>query len=154
MQYKVYALPVTGDPELEEEFNHFLRSCRVISVQKSLEMVGGTPHWCFCVEFMLSASQQGLAIRSAEKIKPRVDYRELLSPEEFTLYAQIRDWRKEQAEKDGIPVYSVVTNAQMADVAVKRPQTMADLQKIDGIGEGKSSRYGADLLTFAKLETS
>jgi hypothetical protein len=41
-----------------------------------------------------------------------VDYREVLKPEEFEVFSRLREWRKAVAEKEGIPVYAVLTNGQ------------------------------------------
>ena len=49
--------------------------------------------------------------------KQRVDYKEVLSPADFALFAKLRDWRKATAEQEGIPVYAVLTNEQLAAIA-------------------------------------
>lgn len=47
--------------------------------------------------------------------KPRrTDYREILSPSEFALFAKLRELRKWLAAQEGVPVYAVLTNEQMA----------------------------------------
>ena len=43
----------------------------------------------------------------------------------------------------GIPVYAVVTNAQLAQIAEKKPQTITALGQIEGIGQGKCEKFGA-----------
>ena len=50
------------------------------------------------------------------------------------------------AEQAGIPVYAVVTNAQLAQIAEKKPQTIASLAQIEGIGQGKCEKFGEAFL--------
>ena len=46
---------------------------------------------------------------------PEVDYREVLKPEEFEMFSRLREWRKALAEKEGVPVYTLLTNEQLAN---------------------------------------
>ena len=79
---------------------------------------------------------------TASQPQTRVDYKEILSPEDFLVFSRLRELRKKVAEAQGIPVYAVFTNDQLAEMARKRPQTDADLKKLDGIGEGKCGKFG------------
>ncbi|MCP5535557.1 MAG: hypothetical protein H7A51_04885 [Akkermansiaceae bacterium] len=51
MQYEVFTIPAGGGEETEE-LNKFLRSHRVVSVDKHLVTEGGQPRWVFCVEYL------------------------------------------------------------------------------------------------------
>jgi superfamily II DNA helicase RecQ len=145
MQYSVFAIPATGSPEIEEELNHFLRSHKVISVQKTVEVIDGTPRWCFCVEYLEDGVAPGRSARGAGRSK-RVDYKEVLSEEDFAVYARLRDIRKELAASEAVPVYAVCTNEQLAAVATNRPDSLTALKEIDGLGEAKAAKYGEALL--------
>ena len=56
---------------------------------------------------------------AADKGKNSVDYKEVLKPEVFELFSYLRDERKRLAEQAGIPVYAVVTNAQLTTSLTK-----------------------------------
>jgi superfamily II DNA helicase RecQ len=75
-----------------------------------------------------------------------VDYRDLLDPEEFSRFRSLRELRKKMAEHQGVPVYAVFSNRQLADIAHTCPVTIQDLSAIEGIGKGKAERYGAEFL--------
>ena len=66
----------------------------------------------------------------------------MLKPEVFELFSYLRDERKKLAEQAGIPVYAVVTNAQLAQIAEKKPQTISALAQIEGVGQGKYEKFG------------
>ncbi len=74
----------------------------------------------------------------------------MLSPDNFAVFAKLRDWRKATAEQEGIPVYAVLTNEQLAAIATKRPGSIAALRDIEGIGEGKAGKYGEGVLAVVK----
>jgi len=69
-----------------------------------------------------------------------------LDPGERALFEKLRAWRRVRAEADGVPVYVVMTNRHLADVARAVPRSLEALRKISGIGEGKSARYGREVL--------
>ena len=112
MQFKLFSIPATGDAEAEEELNRFLRSHRAVSVQKELVQGGQTAYWCFCIEYLLDGVPQGKGGGRA-----RVDYKELLSTEDFAVFVRLRQARKDLAGNEAIPVYAVCTNEQLAEMA-------------------------------------
>ena len=138
MQFKLFSIPVTGDAESEEELNRFLRSHRAVSVQKEL-VNGHTACWCFCVEYLLNSP---LPEGKGGGGRPRADYKEILSADDFALFARLRDARKQLAGTEAIPVYAVCTNEQLAEMAKGRAATLADLKKIDGFGDAKAEKFG------------
>lgn len=143
MQFRIFSIPATGSPDLEEELNLFLRSHRIVSTQKTLQPVDGVLRWCFCVEYLDGAKGSGGKPSGRTE---RIDYKEVLPPEDFALFARLRDARKELASVEAIPVYTVCTNEQLAEMATKRPGTLAALKEIEGLGEAKVAKYGQRLL--------
>ena len=75
-----------------------------------------------------------------------MDYRELLKPEEFEVFSTLRDWRKEVAEKEGVPVYTIFTNEQLADMVRRRVSSKTQLKEIDGVGDGRLEKYADAVL--------
>ncbi len=141
MQFKILAIPATGDHESEEELNRFLRGHRIVSVRQEL-VCEDPPRWCFCMEYL----DGGGSGSSKGKGKPRVDYKEVLSEEDFAVFARLRDVRKELAAAEAVPVYAVCTNEQLAEMAKGRAASLTDLKKIDGFGDAKADKYGEALL--------
>ena len=141
MQFKLFSIPATGDAAAEEELNGFLRSHRAVSVQKELVQGGQTACWCFCVEYLLGSAPEGKGGG-----RQRVDYKEILSAEDFAVFVRLREARKELAGKEAIPVYAVSTNEQLAEMAKSHAATLADLKKIDGFGDAKAEKYGETFL--------
>jgi hypothetical protein len=111
MQLKVFVLPIKNIGAAEAEMNAFLRGHRVLAVKKEFLADGENSSWSFCVEYLDGAGAG--ALLPGGKL-PKVDYKEVLKPEEFDVFSRLRDWRKAVAEKEGVPVYGVLTNEQLA----------------------------------------
>jgi ATP-dependent DNA helicase RecQ len=68
------------------------------------------------------------------------------------LVARLKAWRKEQAEKQGVPAFVVLHDSSLLAIAEARPQGLADLAACPGIGAAKLERYGAALLALTGAE--
>jgi superfamily II DNA helicase RecQ len=103
-------------------------------MERHLVAAGENSYWAIGVDY-LELSAGGKAT-STKNQRARVDYKELLSPEEFTQFAELRNLRKELAQEDGVPIYAVLTNEQLAQIVQQRVGSKTDLGKVAGIGEG------------------
>jgi ATP-dependent DNA helicase RecQ len=61
-------------------------------------------------------------------------------------YINLKSWRAEVARAHNLPAYVIFHDATLAEIARRRPQSLADLQGISGIGAKKLEAYGADVL--------
>ena len=61
-------------------------------------------------------------------------------------FAHLRAWRAERAKADEVPAYVVFHNATLAEIADRRPRSLAELSRIPGVGPTKLERYGEDVL--------
>jgi len=66
--------------------------------------------------------------------------------ENKVLFEELRQWRKERAEADALPVYVIAGQRVLAEIAAKLPTTMAELLAIKGMGKAKVALYGKDIL--------
>ncbi len=54
----------------------------------------------------------------------------------------LRDLRKKEAQKLGVPPFVVFQDPSLEDMSLKYPVTMQELINIQGVGEGKAKKYG------------
>lgn len=144
MQVKVFTVPVGDGGQAEAEMNAFLRSHRVLAVAKEFVNDGPSSFWTFCAEYLEGepAGRNRMGARG-----PKVDYREVLKPEEFAVFCRLREWRKKAAEKEGVPVYSVLTNEQLAEIVRGKVGSKADMKAIPGVGDARIEKYAEELLS-------
>lgn len=146
-QFKFFSIPIAGDDSLESELNSFLRSVRVVSKTVQLSSSGAQPCWGICVEYFSSDYVKGSVPPRGKRASSSIDYREVLSEEDFVVFARLREVRKAIAEEKGYPPYAIFTNEQLAQMVQTRCRSLADLQKISGIGESKLKSYGAAFIS-------
>ena len=152
MALKFFRIPVEGSPAIEAELNAFLSGHKVLRVARELVERETAPGWAVCVEYLEGGSAPSHNPRGKGGGN-KIDYREVLSPEEFALFAKLREQRKQLAEKEGVPVYAVFTNEQLAEIAKARPQSRNALGGIAGVGEAKVERF-ADAVLSVLLESA
>lgn len=135
IQYKFFIISVKNQVESEEEFNRFLRAGNIINITKEFVPQGDNSFWYMAVEYHAGAGS------AAPEKRARIDYREILSPEDFALYAKLREWRKETAEKEGTQLFNVFTNEQMAKIAENKIVSKEGLKGISGVGDARVKKY-------------
>ncbi len=153
LQYKFFKISLHNLQETENEINRFLRSVKVAHVQREFVADNENSFWTIAVEYMSMTSDKSTKENQGGK-KNTVDYRQILSSKDFALFARLREWRKEKAAEENIPVYAVFTNEQLAKITEERVENQTALQKIAGIGEGKSAKYGEAVFKIIAAETS
>lgn len=147
MQLKFFTIPLYAG-EAEADLNKFLRSVKVIDIRRELVMTSESACWSICVLYMPHAGTHPAAEFSASAQaktfsgKGRIDYREVLPPEEFALFSELRNIRKQIAEADSVPPYVVFTDAELAEIVRAHECTPQSLIKIKGIGANKVEKYG------------
>ena len=62
------------------------------------------------------------------------------------LTKMLKDLRRSNAKKFGVPPYAIFQDPSIDDMALKFPVTIEELYNIHGVGEGKAKRYGKDFV--------
>ena len=63
-----------------------------------------------------------------------------------TLFDRLRAWRFATAKERNVPAYVVFPDATLREIALHRPQSLAELAGISGVGDRKLEHYGAAIL--------
>jgi ATP-dependent DNA helicase RecQ len=64
------------------------------------------------------------------------------------LFKMLKDLTKKIAKKHNLPPYVVFQEPSLADMSIQYPITLDELQKIQGVGQGKARRYGKEIVTL------
>ncbi|MFO7563887.1 MAG: HRDC domain-containing protein [Enhygromyxa sp.] len=140
MRLKCFAIPALTSDEVAEEVSRFIASHRILTIDRQFVADGSASYWAICVTYQ-QASEPSQSKHS------KVDYREVLSAEDFAVYARLRVLRKELAQRDAVPAYAIFTNEQLAVMARERIDSLAQLGSIPGVGASKVQKYGEAFLT-------
>ncbi len=70
--------------------------------------------------------------------------------QEELLFDYLRASRRVLAEKENVPAYVIFSDATLKDMVSKKPQNLAQLMEVNGMGEYKVKKYGNTLLKELK----
>ena len=62
------------------------------------------------------------------------------------LFALLKDLRKKVSKQLDLPPFVIFQDPSLADMSIQYPITIAELQNIQGVGQGKASRYGKEFV--------
>ncbi|WP_045233323.1 DNA helicase RecQ [Deinococcus pimensis] len=74
----------------------------------------------------------------------------VVAPQDEELFADLRALRSELARNAGLPPYTIFHDATLKQMAEERPQTLAALANVSGVGASKLERYGERFLTVLR----
>lgn len=147
MPFRTYFIPLRAPRDVEDELNSFLRSHRVVHLERRWLERPDELGWSFFIEYQEPAP-------SSSKVKQqsgeRVDWRDKLAPADFALFCRLKDWRRGVAEAETVPAFMVFSNQQLATIAERRITSREDLAKVPGVGEAKLQRYSEPLFTVIR----
>ena len=85
--------------------------------------------------------KKALFKKPARNTLERIGFSELSQKDE-EIFNNLKAYRRLIADKMGVPPYVVFHDSTLAEMAVRKPKNMADLQYIRGMGEKKIEKYG------------
>lgn len=132
MLYKTFTITLYDNDDTVNELNSFVETHKVLNVEKNLIQQGDKYYWNFLIEYVKKDDKKPKGSK-----KPKVDYKEVLKPEDFAIFSKLREIRKKIAEENSIPVYTVFTNEQLAEIVKQRITSKTALSKLSGVGEQK-----------------
>ena len=95
MPHKSFVIPIRDASAAEAELNAFIRSHRVLEMDRKWVDQGANSFWAVWVDYLDAPAESDAAA------KRRVDYKEVLSPADFAVFSQLREFRKKVAEGAG-----------------------------------------------------
>jgi hypothetical protein len=102
MKYHFFTIAAKTPEAGQETLNMFCGQQRVVSVEKYFVAQGLDSFWSICVT-TIDGSEKSV---SGGK-RDRIDYKEILSEQDFAVYAELRNLRKALAEQEGVPAYAL-----------------------------------------------
>ncbi|MCO6460286.1 MAG: HRDC domain-containing protein [Saprospiraceae bacterium] len=133
LQIKLYTIPVTKTEDADE-MNKFLRSVKVLETIQQIVAGPNGSYWCFCIKYY----EGGMALQTTRE---KVDYKDVLPPDKFTIFSKLREWRREASKSSNLPAYAIFTDEELSKIALLDAITPAEIKSIKGIGEKKVELY-------------
>jgi superfamily II DNA helicase RecQ len=149
MSLHCFYIPARHPEQAQSELNAFLSGHRVLAVQREWLADGAHSGWAFCVEVADAAGPLPAAVKVDGGQRGRageVDYKQQLSEAEFAVFARLRTLRKQLAQRDGVPLYAVCSNEQLAALVTGRVESLEAMAAVESLGPARIAKYGAALL--------
>lgn len=130
------------------------KSCRHLEVCKYF---GEIPKWkscnacdvCGCETDWLDKAAR--AKHKDEKAsRKRRDHAELANEAAAVMANCLREWRKLEADRQGLPAFVIFPDSTLRNICAARPESMSALLHVSGIGEEKAARYGERILEIVR----
>lgn len=141
---KIITLPFNAENEGfdDEVINHFLAGKIIQQIKAELFQQNGLNYWTVWLEYepVLNAS---------EKKQTSV----VLSAQQQELLTALKQWRREWADQQAVPVFIIATNKELETIAVQMPKSLEGLRSIQGFGRKKTEKYGKLILQIVARYT-
>jgi ATP-dependent DNA helicase RecQ len=73
-----------------------------------------------------------------------------LTPDQQALDQRLRDWRKSESEKLGLPQFFVFGSSALRTIVLKRPRNLSELRATSALDHEKLERFGSSILELCK----
>jgi superfamily II DNA helicase RecQ len=120
----------------EEILNRFVINKRIISCRSEFFQDSDDTFWTVFLEY------DPLLERTGDKATLSLN-----EPQKL-LCERLKAWRKETAEKNGVPVFIIATNRELVDVTRQAPVSLEALKQIKGFGKGKIEKNGKEIIAM------
>lgn len=139
------------EPEADQAaIDDFCVKHRLVSVDKRFVERGEFCYWSVCITYLEASVSPAKPTASVINKRGAVDYREVLGEQEFEVFAKLRNLRKTLAEADGVPMYAVFSNAQLAEMVTRQATSLTALAEINGVGAAKLDKYGKHFIAVLR----
>ena len=125
-----------GDPDHPRE---------VLEISEHFFVHEHEPRWAILTMYRDTAPRRASSGGDEKK-----DWQADLTSPEKDLFDELRAWRNHKCKADGLPPYIIATNRQLADIARSQPGNASGLLQISGLGQGKVSRWGEELVALVR----
>lgn len=141
MRFHFFTVDALAPAAGANELNAFCAQHRVAAVDKQFIAQGAHSYWLFCLTTVEADGAERAAAGGGKRA--RIDYREVLSEGDFAVYAELRELRKTIAEHDGLPIYALFTNEQLAEMVTVRATISRKANVQINRRQAAATRYGA-----------
>lgn len=140
MQIKIFDILASASEQDVEIVNKFIRGHKVVDIDKQFYVSSdNVAHWSLCITYFAMAYQQQ---NNQPEKREKVDYKNVLSADDFEKFTKLRIIRKKLAEDNAIPAYAVFTDSELAQIAQLPSVDARLLKQITGIGDKRVEKYG------------
>ena len=149
MAFEIFNIEIPNGREELERLNRFIETHRVVSTQHQVVMRDNIPYVCFCLEYTTDQGRTN-QLDKQQPSEERKDVWMTLTPEERTIFSQLRELRNAIATQEHVKSFVVFTNDQLAEMVKRRVTTLEAMKEIPDIGKSRLEKYCPRVLELLK----
>ncbi|NYF52040.1 RecQ family ATP-dependent DNA helicase [Tunturiibacter gelidoferens] len=128
---------------------HFARATQHPSSASAVTVASKSPR-SSALTFTASEESGGASSQSAETFHRQrttnPDPIDSLTPEQQALDERLREWRKAESDRLGLPLFFVLASTTLRNIVLARPQNLTQLKSIQGLGLDKIEKFGPGII--------
>lgn len=66
------------------------------------------------------------------------------------LFGELKSWRLETARSERVPAFIVFSDRVLREIAKKRPTSLSELSRVNGVGPAKLEKYGSEVIEIVR----
>jgi len=112
--------------------NQFCLNKRILQRNIEFFVNDSIPYWCIFLEYEIVLEKNDAETKG-------------LTEAGKLCYDKLRAWRRETADKDGVPPFVIAKNSHLVEIINKKVATLEALKQINGFGDKKVEKYGKEI---------
>jgi ATP-dependent DNA helicase RecQ len=112
---------------------------------EACDVCGFEPEWVADRKIAAPAAEM-TAVLAVDRPKPQRVAPVASECVDKELFAWLRQWRRQTAQRAEVPAFVILPDTALADLCRKRPHSITELLGVFGIGDYKAKNYGAAIL--------
>jgi len=150
LKLKVFTLRFSGSIQGfdDKPLRDFIADKEVIEFSEHFFTHENTPFLTILIAYRSIESLESR--RYVKQTDPRLEFDGV----EKEAYDALRAWRAAAAKMEGIPVYMITNNKQLAKMIRLKPTSREALGGVEGVGEAKIAKYGDQVLEILSKHLS
>jgi superfamily II DNA helicase RecQ len=138
MEIRIFTLPFDEVSEgfPDEIIAQFCHNKKVHSIKPRFFEREGRQFWSVAVRYET-------VLKGEEKVRT-------LDQDQQLLFQRLKEWRKEYAAKEGLPVYLLATNDHLLQMIKLKCMTMESFKQVRGFGKKRMEKYGRHIQNIIK----
>lgn len=147
MPIRIFTLPFLEETQTfhDDLVHQFCQNKRIHKIETKFFTRNGQPFWTVAVHYGMILSEE-----KPSQSGGKTDKEGQLDEQQKVLFLRLREWRKEESESRGFPVYLIATNNQLAEMVLNKCTTLESLKLVKGFGASKIQNYGNAIISKVK----
>ena len=146
MPLRIFTIPFSEETQTfhDDLIIQFCTNKRVHKIETRFFVRNSMPYWTVAIHYGQILAEEKVRVSGG----PADEYS--LDDQQKALLIRLKEWRKEEADRQHFPVYLIATNAHLALAIRNKCTTLESLKLIKGFGKAKIEKYGKAITGIIK----